>query len=458
MVLTADHLSLSLGQENREILREASFSLGAGETVLLAGPSGAGKTALGMALCGWLPLWAGIWGLRGDIALDGEPVEQGKGNPGIGLILENPYTQLSGLKSTVGQELAFPLECRGAGREEMKAAIGRYAGMFGITHLLERPAHALSGGELQRVLAACALLSEPRFLFLDRPLTEIDFDFRTTFLDIIRSHVRSHGGAALVAEDPWLIPDAPFDRTLRIDPEAKSIFNTEDTGEREERRAGEEESGETGKRSAPRGGMLRVRDLEFAYPFRPDVIEGLSFSLDEGDITFITGPNGSGKTTLARLLTGILTPFSGEISLDGRSFREMRPREIMAKVGLALQNASLHLSRGTVREELESAERWGRPPGALTGILGLDRALETHPLELSQAERKRLAFALAAGGNRRAVVLDEPTQYQDADGFRRMTEAVRRLSSEGKAVLLISHDPRLYREFPGAGEIALEPR
>lgn len=204
--------------------------------------------------------------------------------------------------------------------------------------------------------------------------------------------------------------------------------------------------------------MLRVRDLEFAYPFHPDVIEGLSFSLGEGEIAFITGPNGSGKTTLARLLTGIFTPFSGEISLDSRSFREMKQREIMAKVGLALQNASLHLSRGTVREELESAETWGHPPGALTGILGLDRVLETHPLELSQAERKRLALALAAGGNRRAVILDEPTQYQDAEGFHRMAKAVRHLSSEGKAVLLISHDPRLYREFPDAGEIALKAR
>jgi energy-coupling factor transporter ATP-binding protein EcfA2 len=130
----------------------------------------------------------------------------------------------------------------------------------------------------------------------------------------------------------------------------------------------------------------------------------------------------------------------------------------MSMTGLALQNASLHFSRGTVREELESAEKWGHPAGALTEILGLETVLDTHPLELAQAERKRLALALAAGGNRRAVILDEPTQYQDAEGFRRMAEAVRHIASNGGAVLLISHDPRLYREFPGAGEIALDSR
>lgn len=459
MVLTVEQLSLSLGAERREIFRGASFSLDNGETALLTGPAGSGKTALGMALCGWLPLWTGVYELNGAITLWGEPVMQGRWNPGIGFILENPDTQLSGLKNTVIQEMAFPLECRGMFPSEMMTVIERYAGMFGITALLERSVRTLSGGELQRVLTACALLTDPRFLFLDRPLTEIDFDFRPVFLDIVRSRVHSLGGAALVAEDPWLITETPFGRMVGIDEEGKKIITTEDA-EREKKREKRErieitEEWVSKKRPAPSGGLLRVSDLEFAYPFRPNVIDGISFSLGKGDIAFITGPNGSGKTTLARLLAGILSPCSGEIILDGKSRRKMKQGEVMALTGFALQNASLHFSRGTVREELESAEKWGHPPGALTGILGLDRVLGTHPLELSQAERKRLAFALAAGGNRRVVILDEPTQYQDAEGFRRMTAAVRHITAEGKAALLISHDPRLYREFSEAGEIAM---
>lgn len=458
MVLTVEQLALILGGSEREIFRDISFTLGEGESALLTGPSGSGKTALGIALCGQLPSWTGTFGLRGGITLLGEPVTQGRWNPDAGIILENPYTQLSGLKNTVIQELAFPLECRGTPRTEIPPVIDRYARIFEIAHLLERKVHTLSGGELQRVLASCALISGPRFIFLDRPLTEIDFDFRPVFLDITRSHARSAGGAALMAEDPWLIPDAPFDRMFRIDPEKKTLLTTKNTENTEGKTEEKNELGEYRRRNAPSGDLLRVENLEFSYPAAGKILNGLSFSIGRGEIAFITGPNGAGKTTLARLLAGILRPNAGEMVIDGRRCREMKQREIMAMTGLALQNAALHLSRVSVREELDLASRWGYPPGALTEILGLGRILDAHPLDITQAEKKRLAMALSAGGNRRTVILDEPTQYQDQEGFRRMADAVRRIAHEGKAVLLISHDPRLYEEFPEAGNIPLKQR
>ncbi|MHB9028306.1 MAG: ATP-binding cassette domain-containing protein [Candidatus Latescibacterota bacterium] len=453
MVLKAEHISLTLGEERNETLRDISLALDRKETALLAGPSGSGKTALGLALCGYLPHWTGSYELQGRIELLGEPITQGEWNPDAGIILENPWTQLSGLKSTVGQELAFPLECRGTNRTDIPRFISRYAEMFGMEELLPRRVHTLSGGELQRVLAACALISQPRFLFLDRPLTELDFDSRPKFLETIREHVTETEGAALLAEDPWLIPGAVFNRVFRLGKKNFTTENTEDTDKSGEKK---KDIGEIIKRSTPGGDLLRVDGLEFGYiPDRP-VLKDVSFSIGKGDIAFITGPNGAGKSTLARLLTGILRPWSGEILLEGTTYRQMQLRDIMYRVGYALQNAGLHLSRSTVREELALAEKWGQPPGPLPEILGIDRFRGTHPLELSQGERKHLALALAAGVNRRMVILDEPTQYQDEAGFHRTAEAIGHISGQDAAVILISHDPRLYEEFPEAGEIALE--
>ncbi|MFC1490956.1 hypothetical protein ACFL6K_07075, partial [Candidatus Latescibacterota bacterium] len=99
--------------------------------------------------------------------------------------------------------------------------------------------------------------------------------------------------------------------------------------------------------------------------------------------------------------------------------------------------------RKTVREELELSEKWGNSPGELIAILGIDKLLDSHPLELKQAEKKRLGMALAYGEHRKIVILDEPTQYQDNEGFERIIAALKLILGEGKGVLVISHDPRL---------------
>jgi len=90
------------------------------------------------------------------------------------------------------------------------------------------------------------------------------------------------------------------------------------------------------------------------------------------------------------------------------------------------------------------------------GLLGLDHLMNRHPLELSQAEKKLLGMALACGERRRVIILDEPTQYQDAEGFGRMVEAIDMHAQEGRAVLIITHDPRVYEAYPDAGIIRLE--
>jgi len=452
MVLTAKHISLTLGQKMNVALNDISLSLEQEEAGLLTGPSGSGKTAMGITLCGLLPHWTGSYSLQGTIEILGKPVEQGEWNSDLGIILENPQTQFSGLKSTVEQELAFPLECMGVNPSEIPPVIERYAEMFEVVNLLPRRAHTLSGGELQRVMTACAPVSEPRFIFMDRPLTEFDFDFRTKFFDIIRTHAAMCGGAALIAEDPWLLSDASFDRVFRMEPGGRNL-STENTKKSGEKKYTIKESI---KRNKPKGGLLQVEELEFGYYADTPIIENLSFSIGSGDTAFITGPNGAGKSTLAKLLTGILRPWKGDILLEDTPHSSMKQREIMSHVGYAFQNAGLHLSRSSVQEELASASSWGHAPGQLTEILELGRLADKHPLELTQGERKHLALALAGGGGRRVVILDEPTQYQDEEGFRRTTEAIRHLSGRGTATLLISHDPRLYLEFPAAGEIALK--
>jgi len=432
-------MTLSLPGGGEPVFRGLSFELGECETALVTGRSGSGKTMLGVSLCGFLPLWVGSWELRGEVRMFGEEVVQGNPRRDVGILLDDPYTQLSGMKRTVRHELAFPLECLGVERMEMSSRIERYARAFGVEHLLDRSCKSLSGGELQRVLVAAVLLSGPRFLFLDRPLTEIDEDFRPALMEIVGNHLREVNGAALVAEDPWLIPEMEFDLNLSLGGD------------------GEEECRERGKmtgnariRSERGGNLLTVDSVSFGYDARRPLFRDLSFTLDRGEVAFLTGPNGAGKTTLGRLISGLLEPDSGTITIEGRPVNGMEERERFSLVGFAFQNPGYYLCRRTVRDELETAEDWGNPPGELVETLGLGPLLDRHPLELTQAEKKRLGLALACGGRRKVFILDEPSQYQDREGFELVVETIDQIAGRGGGVLIITHDPRFFEVCPDA--------
>lgn len=435
MVLNADSIGLRLSGRASPVFSDVSLSLGNGQTCLVEGVAGSGKTLFGIALCGFLPLWVGGWNLDGTIELFGEKLIQG-GNPAnVGIILENPYSQLSGMKKTVRSELAFPLESVGVPRDEMTPRIALEAERMGISHLLDRDVRTLSGGELQRVLVAAALIARPRFLFLDRPLTEIDTGLRPAVMELVRSCVIESDGAAVVAEDPWLLPGMTFDETVNLggdmyDESVPPELTVHGDG------AGEP--------------VLEIDGLTFAYNGGSPIISGLSLTVRAGEIVLVTGPNGGGKTTLARLIAGLLVPDDGVISIGGRPADDLSEHERFSLVGYALQNTALHFSRGTVREELTATPLRDARTATLIDILGLDAYMNVHPLELTGAGKKLLGMALSCGGNRRVLLLDEPSQYQDTAGFARFVEAVSFLTGEGAGMIIITHDPRCIEAFPDA--------
>ncbi|MFC1538931.1 ATP-binding cassette domain-containing protein [Candidatus Latescibacterota bacterium] len=440
MVLSAENLTLTLSGKKESLFREISFEISEGETGIVNGKAGSGKTLLGLSLCGFLPLWIGNWKLDGHLKLLGKPLIQGEIRNEIGIVLENPYAQISGLKQTVFEELAFPLECRGIKPNIISDVTERFSKELGVSHLLDRNIKTLSGGELQRIIITAALISGPRFLFLDRLMTEIDTDFRPRLLEIIASAADESNGAVLIAEDPWLIPEHDFELKIPVGSEDENI---------------ESQHASVMQMKAPGEELLCVDSLSFGYGKGTPLLDKLSFTLAHGELKCVTGPNGSGKTTLARLIAGITEPDSGEIILDGKSFGAIEQWEKMSLSGLALQNPGLHICRKTVREELELAEKWGNAPGELTEILGIDKLLDRHPLELKQAEKKRLGMALAYGNQRKIVILDEPTQYQDTDGFEKIISALEFMLGEGKGVLVITHDPRLNTMIPDSQIIHL---
>lgn len=195
--------------------------------------------------------------------------------------------------------------------------------------------------------------------------------------------------------------------------------------------------------SATREEALTVHDLSFRYPGSPlPLLSGIQFTVRKGSLTVLAGPSGCGKTTLLRLLAGLLTPESGQITrADALSYVPQEPHLYNATL---FENISLFqqdCSEQAVRQALKALclSDWAEalPQGLMT-------PLGEGGQSLSQGQRKRLGLARALVQDRPLILLDEPTAALDEPTAATIRKVLLSLKASGRHTLfVISHDERL---------------
>lgn len=157
-------------------LKNINFEIQTGDFVAIIGANGAGKSTLCNALAGLIPNYF-IGHTDGEIRIKGENISElgvGELSQTVGLVFQNPFNQLSYTADTVSEELAFGLGNRGIVKEVMIEKINKVAEIVQITDLLNRNPLELSGGQVQRVALAAAIILEPQILILDECTTQLD--------------------------------------------------------------------------------------------------------------------------------------------------------------------------------------------------------------------------------------------------------------------------------------------
>ncbi|MFH9856823.1 ABC transporter ATP-binding protein [Streptomyces althioticus] len=185
--------------------------------------------------------------------------------------------------------------------------------------------------------------------------------------------------------------------------------------------------------------VIDVTDLRKAYGGRT-AVDGVSFSVDEGEIFGILGPNGAGKTTTVECVEGLRVPDSGRIRVAGLD-PVADHGEVTRVLGAQLQESELQ-PKLTVREALELYASFHRRPAdwrPLAERLGLTEKLTTRFAKLSGGQKQRLFIALALIGNPRIVVLDELTTGLDPRARRDTWELIEDVRAGGVTVLLVTH-------------------
>ena len=184
-------------------------------------------------------------------------------------------------------------------------------------------------------------------------------------------------------------------------------------------------------------------------------VNSVDFEARFGEMVFIVGPSGSGKTTFLSMVSGILAPNAGTVSVEGRDLWSMTADELAAfrlhTMGFVFQDFHLFPRLTTAEnvaiplilrgDDWEASVEAGR---RMLEVVNLARRAEVLPVKLSGGEQQRVAIARAIVGGPDILVLDEPTASLDGDTGRMIIEFVKKnILNEHRCILVVTHDARI---------------
>jgi len=193
--------------------------------------------------------------------------------------------------------------------------------------------------------------------------------------------------------------------------------------------------------------LLRLEGLQAGYGNIP-VLRGIDLEVGEGELVTLVGGNGAGKTTTLRVISGLLRPWSGAVSLDGTRIDRLPPHEIVSRGLVHVPEGRRLFPRMTVMENLElgarTVEGRKRKVENLRRVFSLFPVLEERRAQLagtlSGGEQQMLAIARGLMAAPRILMLDEPSQGLAPLLVRKIFEAIEEVNREGTTVLLVEQN------------------
>jgi ABC-2 type transport system ATP-binding protein len=185
--------------------------------------------------------------------------------------------------------------------------------------------------------------------------------------------------------------------------------------------------------------VIEARDLTKDYGDKR-AVDGLSFTVRPGIVTGFLGPNGSGKSTTMRLILGLDAPTAGDVTVNGRHYRDHV--DPLHEVGALLEARSVHTGRSAYNHLLGLAQTHGIPKSRvleLIDLVGLHEVARKRTGQFSLGMGQRLGIAQALLGDPKTVMLDEPGNGLDPEGIHWVRNLLKGLAAEGRTVFVSSH-------------------
>lgn len=486
-LLTVKNLDVSYGRQ--KVVHNVGFEIGRGESLALIGESGSGKSTIAKAVLRLLPNGATA---SGQVLFDRQDVlglSERRFRPfrgrEIGFVPQDPGNSLNPVRAIGLQALeaaALTDEASPALRKALVLETFAKVGLDNPQRVYDSYPHQLSGGMLQRVLIALAILPRPALLVADEPTSALDVTIQKRILDLLSrlqeelniSLLLITHDLAIAAEraDSLVVlkngvvqeagrtssvfssPSSPYAKKLHGDVPALNPNRYARLRDPGFSRSGDGASAKIAvsgvtKRFAVDGKILTA-------------VDDISFSVTAGTTHALVGESGSGKTTTIRLLLGLEEPEAGAIKVAGDTVTSKNPsslRSVWRHLQLVYQNPFTSLDPAwkveqLIREPLDryrigtSTERTAAVREALANVGLSEHLLQRKPAALSGGQRQRVAIARALILKPDVIVLDEPTSALDVSVQADIVEVLLSLQARlGLTYVFVSHDLALVRQL-----------
>ena len=485
VLLEVDDLKISARRDDDSLLpivKGVSFSVARGEVVALIGESGSGKTTIALSALGYTK--PGLEFAGGEVRLEGEDVIT-MGSDQLRTLRGQRVAYLAQSAAatfnpalTIGEQVTESCVLHGILNQEQAAeraeTLYRALELPDPDRLGRRYPHQVSGGQLQRLMAAMALCGKPDLLVLDEPTTALDVTTQIEVLKAFKSVIKQEGSAAIyVTHDLSVVAQIADHIVVLYAGEVQEHGSAEQVvnqpGHDYTRRLmhavrpppaagqGDESLGEH-RRESP---ALQVKDITAGYGRIHNgmpaitVLRDVNVSIERGHTVGVIGESGCGKSTLARVMAGLLPAAQGQVLLDGDELQpalQKRKRSELQKIQFVFQMADTALNP---RQRIDHI--LGRPLGFYLGLKGQEkrrRILELldmvelpqdfagrYPEELSGGQKQRVNLARALAASPEVLLCDEVISALDSIVGANVIELLKRLRKQtGVSFVFISHD------------------
>ncbi|MCI1953744.1 MAG: ABC transporter ATP-binding protein [Ligilactobacillus acidipiscis] len=499
-MISLENVTFQYQNQTEPTLKNINLALQAGEKVLITGPSGSGKSTLGNLLNGVIPEeFPGE--LSGKIMIDGKNLAELDLTAlsfEVGTVLQDPDAQFVAL--TVAEDIAFALENDARPAAELHQRVAQWAEILQMPELLKQKPQELSGGQKQRVALAGVLIDDEPILLLDEPLANLDPAAGKASMELLDRLAKERGLTVIVIDHR--IEEAlqvPFDRIVVLK-DGQIIANDQpatvlqsdvllanglreplyvtalkdagvdvnelvslddlaavelDQTAQEKLVAWQQQLPKNPVKVQPKP-LLTGAGITFGYPDKKLIFDNFDFSINEGEMVALVGQNGTGKTTLINLITGFLTPQSGQLKLGDRPLDPLSVKERAEKIGYVLQDPNQMISKTMVFDEVAlglqlrgiSEDEQAQRVEKILHVTGLYPFRNWPISALSFGQKKRVTIASVLVLEPQILILDEPTAGQDLAHYAKMMDFLRDMNrSLAVTVLMVTHDMNLMMSY-----------
>ena len=205
--------------------------------------------------------------------------------------------------------------------------------------------------------------------------------------------------------------------------------------------------------------MLKVKDIKLSFG-NNEVLKGINFKIEKGQVISIIGPSGSGKSTFLRSLNFLETPDEGEITFDGKVFniKNMSKKdinELRKYTTMVFQNYNLFKNKTALENVIEGlivVKKMNKSKAVEIGIkmlqkVGLQDKAGSYPNQLSGGQQQRVAIARAIAMNPEVILLDEPTSALDPELIGEVLKVIKDMVNEHMTMIIVTHEMQFAREI-----------